>query len=55
MLKVLGTKQSKQLRIYLIDYPTEIFGIAFKVQPVTFNDKHPALVLFVYKLLVSFV
>ena len=54
-LKVFGTKKSEEFCIYLVNDFAEVLGIAFKVEVIALNDQYPALVLFVYKLLVSFV
>ena len=54
-LKVFGTKESKQLRIYLIHHFSKILWIIFKIQTITFYHQYAPLVLFEDKLLVSFV
>ena len=36
-LEVLGTKQAKQLRIYLIDYLTKILRIALEIHPIALD------------------
>ena len=54
-LKVLRTKKSKQLRIYLIDYLAKVLWVALKIHPVAFDHQHPTLVLIEDKILVSLI
>ena len=54
-LKVLRTKQAKQLRIYLIDYLTKILRIALEIHPIALDHQHPTLVLIKYKLLIPII
>ena len=54
-LKVLSTKKSKKLRIYLIHNLAKILHIALKIQSVTFYHQHPTLVLIKDKLLIPLI
>ena len=54
-LKVLSTKQPKQLRVYLIHNLAKIIHITLKIHSITLYHQHPTFILFKDKLLIPFI